>query len=485
MDSSHSIQQLIEGLVLGGVALVALLLFRNRVIRRRMVFTLVVVAAVLILHFAADFGVFGLASGGLERIQTAEKILVSFAVINSLVALFFNPWFSDRVRDRAPAIVQDALVIGLFLVVAMFFYQEDATKLFATSAIAAAVLGFALQETLGNAFAGLAIQTEKPFRVGHWVAIAAYQGRVVEVTWRATKIRTKDGNLVVLPNNVVAREAINNYTEPAAATRLSVDVGATYSAPPNQVRDAILTVLRRTSDILAAPKPGVQIQDFAGSAITYRALFWIEDFEKEELVKDRVRNGIYYEFARRNIEIPWPIQVEYSREETHEAPDHRLERHVAMLARVPVLASLFVEGRRALASGACEHMYADGEVIVREGEPGASMFIVCRGEVRVTIADGREVARTRAGGYFGEMSLLTGEPRSATVSAAGDCTVLEIKADTFKEYVTAHPEVIEHLAGPAAERRRELDQTRAAASAVSVETRLTVAGRMRRFFGLD
>ena len=81
------------------------------------------------------------------------------------------------------------------------------------------MLGFALQDTLGNAFAGLAIQSEKPFHVGQWVKVADYEGRVAEVTWRATKLRTKAGNFVILPNNVVSKEAIVNYSEPAAPVR--------------------------------------------------------------------------------------------------------------------------------------------------------------------------------------------------------------------------------------------------------------------------
>ena len=205
-----------------------------------MVFTVFVVAIVTALHFASRYGVFG---ADPDKVLTVEKLLSALALINTIVSLLFNPWFADRVRDRAPAIVQDALVIGLFLLVGMFVYREEA-QVFAASAVAAAVLGFALQETLGNAFAGLAIQTEKPFRVGHWVTVAGNDGRVVEVTWRATKIRTKAGNLVTLPNNVVAREAITNYTEPTAPTRIFVEVGATYSAPPNEVREALFAAVQ-------------------------------------------------------------------------------------------------------------------------------------------------------------------------------------------------------------------------------------------------
>jgi len=481
MNSSqlpHTIQHLAEALSLGAVALVALLSFRNRVIRRRMVFTVVVVMALAAYHFVTDYGLFDA-----RRNAVVEPLLVALALINTLVSLLFNPWFSDRVRDRAPAIVQDALVIGLFLFVGMVVYQDSA-RLFTTSAIAVAVLGFALQETLGNAFAGLAIQTEKPFKVGHWIAVAGHEGRVAEVTWRATKIRTKAGNLVILPNNIVAREAINNYTEPTAPTQIFVEVGATYSAPPNEVREALFAAMRRSSYVLADPPPDVLLTEFAGSAINYRARFWIQDYENDDRARDGVRRSIYYEFARRNIEIPWPIQIEYSREETREDPAKRTERYAAIIGRVPVLAALFVEGRRVLAEGAAERLFGDGEVIVREGDSGASMFVVCRGQVSVTIANGHEVARTRAGGYFGEMSLLTGEPRSATVTAVGDTTVLEITGEAFKEYVTGHPEVIDHLASAAAERRRELDQSRAAAAAVSHEAKLSLADRMRRFFGL-
>jgi small-conductance mechanosensitive channel len=476
----HTIDQLVGALVLAGIAIAALAFFRNQVIRRRMAFTLVGVAAGVVVHFAVDFGL-------LDRTSAAalvEKLLFALAVINTSVALLFNPWFSDRVRDRAPAIVQDALVIGVFLAVGMFFYQED-TKLFATSAIAAAVLGFALQETLGNAFAGLAIQTEKPFRVGHWVAVANYVGRVSEVTWRATKIRTKDGNLVTLPNNVVAREPITNYTEPALPTRLSVEVGASYAVPPNEVREALFAAVRRAPYVLETPKPDILLTEFAGSSITYRVRFWTSDFENDDVAQDGVRRGIYYEFSRRNIEIPFPIQTEIAREEVRDEPEKRVDRYSQIIGGVPVLAALAGEGQRTLAQGAAERLFGDGEVIVHEGDPGGSMFIVCRGQVTVTIANGREVARTSKGGYFGEMSLLTGEPRSATVTALGDCTVLEISADTFKEYVTAHPEVIEHLASAAAERRRELDHSRAAAAVTSAETRLSLAGRMRKFFGLD
>ena len=142
--------------------------------------------------------------------------------------------------ERFPNIVQDTIIIGLFLVVATVVMQE---KFLTTSAVGAVVIGFALQDTLGNMFAGLAIQVEKPFRVGHWITVGPFEGLVSEVTWRATKLRTKAGNLVVLPNAFISKEAITNYSEPTAPTRLEVDVGVSYGVPPNQVKAALAEAL--------------------------------------------------------------------------------------------------------------------------------------------------------------------------------------------------------------------------------------------------
>ena len=159
---------------------------------------------------------------------------------NATVALVINPWRQDRIPDRFPNIVQDAIVIGLFAVAATIFLPE---KIAATTAVGAVVIGFALQDTLGNLFSGLAIQVEKPFHVGQWVTIGGKDGKVAEITWRATKIRTKTGNFVVVPNSVLSRDTITNYSEPNDETRIEIEVGASYDTPPNDVKTVIRAAL--------------------------------------------------------------------------------------------------------------------------------------------------------------------------------------------------------------------------------------------------
>ena len=198
-----------------------------------------------------------------QQVRIVQPLLLVFGAINALVAVIINPWRIHRLPDRFPTIVQDAIVIGLFGLGATLILQE---KIFAATAVGAVVVGFALQNTLGNLFAGLAIQIEKPFRVGEWVRIADIDGLVSEITWRAVKVRTKSGNFVVVPNSKLAEDIIINYSEPTRDTRLEVMVGAHYDVPPNRVKAVILDGLKRDSSISTEREPEVTIADFAESA---------------------------------------------------------------------------------------------------------------------------------------------------------------------------------------------------------------------------
>ena len=451
----------------------------NRIVRSRLQLTLWLAAGLLVLDGALRWA--SISPGLRPHLESIARLLFVLGVVHTVVLLAVNPLRVDRMPERFPTIVQDALVIGIFLVLATLVLDE---KFLTTSAVGAVVIGFALQDTLGNMFSGLAIQVEKPFRVGHWVRIGDWEGAVAEVTWRATKLRTKQGNLVVVPNSDLSKQAITNYSEPSAPTRLFVEVGASYFNAPNQVKDAILDVLRHEPLVLASPPPEVWLLNFADSAITYHAEFWIADFPMDDVVRDKVRTAIYYEFQRRRIEIPFPIQVQYEREETAEPEDARVERLARLFIAAAPFGPLPDEDRRELARLADERAFGAGEAIVREGEPGASAFVVSAGSVLVTIGpERREVSRIATGGYFGEMSLLTGDPRTATVSAASDCRVVEITADDFRRVILDNPEVLEAISTEVARRREELAAARSAAarSAIVAEPAASLLSRVRRF----
>ena len=474
-------------LIIGAAALVAALaafsLTANRLVKRKLRLSIYLLLAYLIAHVVYIFRI-DLSPESTSELYSFERLALVAALINFFIVTLINPFREDRVPDRYPAIVQDAVTIGLVLVVATLVLGD---KFLTTSAVSAVVLGFALQDTLGNAFAGLAIQSEKPFNIGHWIKVGDFEGRVAEVTWRATKLRTKAGNFVVVPNNIVSKEAITNYSEPATPTRQQVEVGVSYDAAPNHVKRVVMDAIQNCPLVLTAPAPDVVLASFDASSINYRVRFWIEDYERDEGARDQVRTSIYYAFKRNGIEIPYPIQVEYAREFTPPDTEGHARDRETLLANVDIFRALTVEQRQMIAARTRTSVYANGELIVREGQPGDSMFILCSGRAAVVLqASGKEVALIEKGGYFGEMSLLTGDARSASVVARGDVVVLEIDAAVFRQLADETPHAVEQVGLAAATRRVELDQARASAqNHVVTEAPATLLSRMRRFLKIS
>lgn len=421
--------------------------------------------------------------GEVELLSALARLVLVLALVIAAVAVAANKWRDDRPSDRFPGIVQDVTVIALFMAIGTVLLRE---QLLTTTAVGAVVVGFALQDTLGNLFAGLAIQIEKPFRVGHWIRVGERDGQVQEVTWRATKLRTKDSEFLIVPNSVMAKDPVLNYSEPTLANVVSIEVGTGYETPPNDAKRALLEAVANAPLALRSPAPKVLLKGFGSSSLDYQVLFWIDDYGKEREARDEVRSNIWYAFRRSGIEIPWPIQIQYERQEE----PVRTETHVTVaadrLGAVDLFLTLTPETRHRLATAARHHLFAAGEAMVRQDAEGDSMFVLMSGRARVTIEpSGQEVAIIPAGGFFGEMSMLTGDRRTATVRAIDDTRALEISAAEIRELVVANPALLDHISGVVTARRTGLDEARASAATVtSPEAKQTLLTRMRQYLHL-
>jgi small-conductance mechanosensitive channel/CRP-like cAMP-binding protein len=472
---------MIPGFVLFLAALILGAVSPNRHIRNRLFVSAVSFGAYAALAAAIRYHVF--TAGMREQVIEVQPLFLVFATINGLVPIVINPWRVDRLPDRFPKIVQDAIVIGLLALGATMILQE---KIFAATAFGAVVVGFALQGTLGNLFAGLAIQIEKPFRVGQWVRIAETDGMVSEITWRAVKVRTKSGNFVVVPNSKLAGDVIINYSEPTPETRIEVEVGVSYDSAPNVVKGVILEALKDDQSIQVVRIPEVLMDKFENSAINYRIRVWTTEFDADERIRDRIRVALYYAFKRNGIEIPYPIQTEIKKKALPPAPrDFATDER--MLKQVVVFSSLGDPENAQLARASTRGLFGTGELIVKQGAAGSSMFVVGTGEVVVLLEPGdHEVARLGAGGFFGEMSLLTGAPRNATVRTTCDSELLEITGEAFRRFVLANPAVVEQIGAAVARRRAELEERRASgAAAAQVEPPHTLIDRIRRYLSVN
>ena len=373
-------------------------------------------------------------------------------------------------------------------------YQLDLSSLLATSAVLSVVLGFALQETLGNLFAGLTLHAEQPFGRGEWVSFGKYTGRIIDVGWRSTRMVTMQEEELVVPNSALAREPVINHSRPTPLECIELLFKLDQEVAPARAKAVLLEAVLRSPRVLKAPAPSCQLASFEDNAAAYRVRFFIDDRRWEREAQDEVQEAVWYALRRAAIEMPYPQRTISFRERASEADERRRKEHLAeaqdLLGRIDFVAALRPEARQILAERARYLEYGPGEAVVRQGGLGDSFYLVARGELAVRVlfpgdAADKEVARLSRGAFFGEMSLLTGEPRTATVVALGDASLLGVDREAFERVFAQDPGVAQELAQVITHRRRGLESARsesAAAPAVEEKETKNLLDRIRSIF---
>jgi small-conductance mechanosensitive channel/CRP-like cAMP-binding protein len=395
-------------------------------------------------------------------------LLPALVLIVRGAGLVLQTLFEQRQGYAAPELLESVVGVVLYGVGAGFiahrWFGVELTPFLATSAVVGAVVGLALQDTLGNLFAGIAIHTEAPFRVGDWVKVAESEGRVEQVSWRAVRLRTWFDDTVTIPNNEVARRAIQNYSVPRAPHSRLMTIGVNYHTPPNKVLSVLESLLDQVEWVLKEPRPVMRIIQYGDFAITYELRYFIARYDDYRAAEGEVNRLIWYYFRRHGIEIPFPIRTVYlhnaAEAEARESAASRLER---ALRGIDLFRPLSDEELKAAAAAFRHLHYSSGERIIVEGDSGDSFFVIDRGEVEVskTLAGkSRVLARLMEGQFFGEMALLTGEQRSATVVAATDVDVFTLDKAGFEKILVQNPAIAVEISTILSERRDALTQAR-------------------------
>ncbi len=376
-----------------------------------------------------------------------QSVLLILAV--GIWERFARPW---------PRIFLDVFRWVLFaaaLVAVLYESGVNAGNLFTGSALVTAALGFALKDTLGNVFSGLAIHAEHPFEVGDWIQYdqnTAHIGRVVEINWRATKVITLDEAYVIIPNGQLAQASIRNFTKPEPWSRRSLYVITPYDVPPQRVQAIILNAIKGSFGVLEHPAPSVVTNDFKERGIEHWVRLFTTEFDKRDRVDGMARDRIWYALARHGIEIPvatHAIRLTPLPPPLPEPAEAAVERRCDCLERVGLLEPLGPDLVRRLATENTDQVYAAGEQVIRQGAAGDSLFVIMRGSVEVTAREGDrppvKLAVLGPGDYFGEMSLMTGAPRVATITTLEETRLLEVGKESFRAILAAHPDLVEQL----------------------------------------
>ena len=427
------------------------------------------------------------------RVLAVLLLCVAIVIAGSLLV------FDVALRRRhIPRILQDLVQgIAYFIVAAIVLTRSDVdvTRVFTASVLTTAVLGLALQDTLGNVMAGLALQLERDFEVGDWINVgdraSPLVGRIREVRWRATTITTKNGDLMLIPNSAITRAMITNFSRPTSAHRQWVNVRVHFRHPPARVREVIVDAVRALSFVRAEPAPDCILLEFTEDACTYACRYCIDEVQRDDMLDSDVRSAIWYALHRAGMEIPFPSRninvTEMNEDRVQRKLDEEYAQRVDALARVDVFRALDAEKIDKLARRLRHVVFGPGEVILRQGDPGDSLYVVRGGTVVVQIGvlgASKEIARLGDGQFFGEMSLMTGESRTATVVAKTDVECYVVEKEAFGEIVQEKPELAGIISDILSRRQVDLGIKRTLTPVPSAAQSNQLRSKIAAFFGI-
>jgi small-conductance mechanosensitive channel/CRP-like cAMP-binding protein len=449
---------------------------------------------VLVAHFGAS-----LPEGPLVAVlREASLAVLAFGVARITVLFAFRAAFA---RFAVPQILADVLMALLLLVFAfsrMNAVGFNLAGIVTTSAVITGVIAFSLQETLGNLWGGISLQLDNTCRIGDWIRIENTMGQVVGIRWRCVAVATNFGETVMIPNSMLIKSRVMVLARRGDARtpwRRDVEFVVSYSTPPARVVAAVEAALARAEIPFVAkqPRPDVLHMGYGENGCSYVVRYWLTDLQQDVWTDSQIRLHVTATLARHRMEIPYPHRVWLRGKPYDSIASRELAAREATLERLDLFQPLTAAERASLAADLADFPYVADDVIARQGDPADSLFILSRGRVGVyddgTGGARRRLATLEAPGYFGEMGLLTGQARGATIIAENEVLCYRLDKAGFDEVLKARPELVEALSNVVSARQAANDATlqtlsdeARARQAVGRTTELV--RRIRRFFAL-
>jgi small-conductance mechanosensitive channel len=474
--------------------------FQNRLILFFVAALIVLLSLFGVYHFETSLSSFlALRMGASVEPETVLNVtwlvlwaLLAYLIVRALRVLLFGLVFRLRRGYEAPTLVKNIFSIIAFTLLFLIIFSRVFPKinlgaLFTTSAIFGVILGLALQDTLGNFFAGISLHADRPFQVGDVIAVGPqkHTGVVESISWRAIKIRTFQNHVVLISNSSAAKEAIEVCPRDNLNARL-VYFSTLYSDSPAKTIHIVREAVREAENVSEKITPIVRIRNLGDSGVEYEVKYWLENYARYNDTDALIRQRIWYAFRRAGLTFNFPTRtVELERKAKPAVTDQ--SALIERLSAVDIFAPLSVDETATLAQSSVRHVFAPSETVIRAGDEGSSMFVLHNGRVQVQITENgkpRAIAVLNEGDFFGEMALFTGEPRTANVVALEETEVLEIGHSAMKKLFDTNPDLVESLSHIIAERRQGLAD-KAGGQPGEVDESEGILASIKRFFRLN
>ncbi|MFB2975375.1 mechanosensitive ion channel domain-containing protein [Microseira sp. BLCC-F43] len=334
------------------------------------------------------------------------------------------------------------VILGIAAYVLAHIWQVNLSSVFAALGVGSLVMALALQDTLSNLVSGFLLIFESPLKVGDWVKINAHEGEVIEINWRAVRIKTSDRDIVIIPNGVLGKDIIYNYTmlDPLHADRFYISFCREDS--PNRIQKVLQNAALGIKGILSDPPPDIRIVSFEGYANKYEVMYYVDNYKKLESIRSDFLTRIHYATKRNHLNIAVPTQREFQLDKEPDMGNSQLQilESLLSLSYFNILARATLDQ---LAQTATIETYGVDEQIVLAGEFDAAFYIIIAGGVLLSVTDinhqEQEVVRLATGDFFGEMLLLQSEPSPVSVTVVDELKAIAIAPDAILDLAQRNP----------------------------------------------
>ena len=400
-------------------------------------------------------------------------------------------------RKAAPSFLRKTVTTVIFALalagIAIRVFHQPLTGLGLTSATFGLAIGFAQKKLIGDFFSGIAMSVDPSFRLGDWIMVRlpgedTIYGQVVEMDWRLTWLESRSRTKrIAIPYSLLISSSVTTLYKPLPRQRFEAQLSLEESIPVDRAIRILDAATIGIPGILDDPRPQAVVHDIGLGGIVYSIRYWIGPEVSMEIARHSILAAALTALRKADIATAKAKQDLFLGR-YRELPEDAHLSAADLIAEVAIFEGLSAEESEELSGHAQVRHVRAGQPVIQAGEPGSSMYILCEGALEVLLDDGSggsvHAAWLRPGDFFGEMSLLTGDPRSATVVANMDAVLYEIGRDALEPLLTRNPRIAEEICRIVDDRRagnaETLDSHAAARSSGWLKGRLI--GRMKKFF---
>ena len=368
----------------------------------------------------------------MRLVQTALWLFTIHGSLTVVNGLLFNQAKAGSWQANVPRLFRDLsrvflILCGIALVLSVV-WGADLGGVIAALGVGSIVIGLALQDTLGNLFSGIALLFERPFTEGDWIEVDAITGKVIEINWRSVHILTRELEMLVIPNAVLASATIRNYRRPQRLHVEVIDVGFSYDDPPNKVKRIMKEIAVSTKGVLEKPEPIIQTISYDDSSISYKVKLFLSDYDRVPQIRDEFTTRVWYAAERYNLNIPFPIRTLYHNPPTKKNSAAEIEGYLEQIEGLSIFTSVNPELLAELAQFASNRYFGEGEKAIAQGIQSDEFYVIVKGEATVTVHQENlkeiELTELSAGDFFGESGLSGKNISGVTVTARSDLELL-------------------------------------------------------------